>query len=197
MVRVGILGGTFDPPHVAHISMATAARDRLGLDRVLLMPAVNPPHKPSDILSPYSQRLAMAGIAAAGIDGVEVSRFEERRPGASFTVDLLRDYGREFAGDIYFIMGSDSLRDLSTWRDPDGVLGLCTLVVFLRPGAPGAPVRLTGDAAANMIVFEEPVIDVSSTDIRSSVRAGEPVDARVNPEVLAYIREHSLYPRDD
>lgn len=191
MARVGILGGTFDPPHVAHAAMAVAARDVLRLDSVLLMPAPEPPHKPSDGVSPYAHRLAMVEIAAADVERVAVSRFEERREGVSYTVDMLRDY-REHTGerDIFFLVGSDSVRAMDSWREPAALLSVCTLAVFMRPGA---PLRLDVPGAASVVVFEEPVLDVSSSDVRERVRRGQPVDALVVPGVLSYIREHSLY----
>lgn len=191
MTRIGILGGSFDPPHLAHITMAQVARARLGLDQVLLMPATEPPHKPSAGLSDYSHRLAMTEIATEGVDGVTASRFEERHPGSSYTVELLRDFAAENPGaELYFILGSDSLAELAAWRQPEELLSRCTLVVFTRRGH---PVRLDVNAPAALVVFEEPVIDVSSTELRERVRRGEAVDRLVSPRVLAYIEEQSLY----
>jgi len=193
MSKVGILGGSFDPPHVAHAAMATAARDRLGLDRVLLMPATDPPHKDTEALTPYTHRAAMAGLLAGELEGVELSRFEERREGPSWTVDLLRDFAGDGGDDLYFIVGSDSLADFSTWRDPEGILALCTLVVFVRGGV-APPARLGVDGAASVVVFEEPAIDVSSTAVREAIRGGRrPVEGLVTAPVLSYIQEHRLY----
>jgi nicotinate-nucleotide adenylyltransferase len=190
MTRVGILGGSFDPPHVAHAAMANAARERLGLSKVMLAPATSPPHKRAERLSPYEHRLAMTEIAAATMEGVEASRLEEDRSGPSYTVDLLRSVARSTDGDLYFIMGSDSLSELETWRQPRELLELCALVVFPRSGS---PVRLGVDGGASLVVIEEPVIDVSSTQIRERVRKGLAVEDLVAPGVLEYIRRHALY----
>jgi len=190
MSRVGILGGTFDPPHVAHGAMAAAARDRVGLSSVCLMPALSPPHKRADEVSAYAHRLAMAQIAAAETAGVEVSRFEEGRGGPSYTVDLLHAYAGATGDELYFIMGSDSLAELATWSRPEALLAACTVVVFPRVGVPP---RLEVPGPARVVVIEEPAIDVSSSQIRARLRAGEPVDAMVAPGVLAYIRAHALY----
>lgn len=189
MKRVGILGGSFDPPHVAHAAMAVRARDALGLDAVVYMPAPSPPHKTAAELSPYEHRVQMTELAAAAA-GVDVSRFEERRSGPSFTVDLVREYRAATGNDVYFIVGADSLRDLPTWRDPAGMLASCTLVVFPRDGIP-LFLAVEGDAA--LVVFEAPEITVSSTAIRERVQEGRSIDEMVPPAVAAYIHDHRLY----
>lgn len=193
MSRVGILGGTFDPPHAAHAAMARAARERLGLERVLFMPAPAPPHKRPGALSNYAHRLAMARIAVDGLAGVEVSRFEERRAGPSYSADTLRSYRDETGDEVYFIIGSDSLAELATWHDPAAVLSLCTLVVFLRPDH---PIRLDVPGPAELVVFEEPSTDLSSTAVREAARRGEPIDGLVSDGVLRYIRENGLYTQE-
>jgi len=190
MARVGILGGTFDPPHAAHAAMAATARAGLGLSAVYLMPALAPPHKRTSGPSAYSHRRAMAEIAALDLDGVKVSRFEEGREGPSFTVDMLRSYRAATGDELFFIMGGDSLLELGSWSRPQELLQLCTVVVFPRAGS---PIRLDVPGPAAIVVIEAPAIDVSSSQIRHRVRAGEPVDAMVAPGVLAYIREHALY----
>lgn len=190
MSSTGILGGTFDPPHVAHAAMARAALERLGLDRVVLMPAAAPPHKALDPLTEFRHRLAMARIEAGRVPGVEASAFEQRRDGPSYTVDLLDEFAREHPGTLYFIMGSDSLRDMASWRDPEGILRRCTLVVFPRPGFAAI---LPVPAPADVVVFEEPEIEVSSTMVRERLRRGETVEGLVSDAVLSYIDTHRLY----
>jgi nicotinate-nucleotide adenylyltransferase len=176
--------------------MAVAARKGLGLDRMLLMPATSPPHKSPAELSDYAHRLAMVELLADPVEGVEASRFEERSDGPSYTVDMLREFGRESGAELYFILGSDSVADMQSWRDPGGILSLCTLVVFMRkrPGAVAVDeLRLAGTDPAAVVVFEEPVIDVSSTEVRERIRHGEPVAGLVTAPVLSYIEKHRLY----
>jgi nicotinate-nucleotide adenylyltransferase len=190
--KTGILGGSFDPPHVGHLAMARGARETLGLDKVLLMPALRPPHKNSTDLSGWDHRLAMAKLAARDVDGVEVSSHERDTPGESFTVELLRRYRDAHDDDLYFILGADSLRDLRGWREPEAILALATLVVFPRTGIEP---RLDVEGDASIVVFESPVIDVSSSEIRTKRRSGESIQSLVPADVLDYIEKHSLYIR--
>lgn len=187
---LGLLGGTFDPPHGFHIVMAQTARDALGLERVLMLPAPRPPHKEGESVTAWKHRAAMVDAATRGVDGVEVSDIESTREGASFTVDTLRACRDRYGADLYFIMGADSLRDLPTWRDPGGILALCTLVVFPRTGI---PMRLPVPGEASLVVFESPVIDVSSTDIRARFEKGERPSELVPDPVLDYIDRNGLY----
>lgn len=192
MARVGILGGTFDPPHVGHLAMAKTAKETLGLSKVWLAPATAPPHKDSADLSPYETRMRMAQLAADGHTGIEASRIEERRIGPSYTVELLRDYRTSSEDDVYFIMGTDSLRELSTWKEPEEILRLATIVAFPRSNVPP---YLGLDAEAAIVVFTEPVVDVSSSDVRRLCRAGKSIESLVPDAVHRYIRAFSLYTR--
>ena len=187
--RVGLLGGTFDPPHNAHLVMAQTAREALGLDRVLLVPATRPPHK-DDEHTAYVHRLAMSEVAAETVDAVELSRMEEAGEGPSYTAALLTRARAEYGHDLYFIMGADSLRELPAWREPERVLELCTVVVFPRQGV---PMRCDVEGAASLIMFEAPEIDVSSTEVRRRVRANEDFRALVPDGVADYIQHHGLY----
>ena len=187
--RIGLLGGTFDPPHNAHLLMAQTAREALGLDRVLLVPATRPPHK-DDEHTPYAHRLAMSAAAADTVEGVELSRMEEEGTGPSFTAELLERARVEHGDDLYFIMGADSLREFPSWRNPQRVLELCTVVVFPRQGV---PMRCDVEGPASLIMFEAPEVDLSSTDVRRRVRAREEFEALVPDTVADYIRKHGLY----
>jgi nicotinate-nucleotide adenylyltransferase len=124
--RVGILGGSFDPPHRAHIAMAHAARERLGLSRVLFMPAPQPPHKSQSDMTPYALRRRMTELAIADDDGLVISTFEEQREGPSFTANMLDDYVRRHGDEVYFVIGADSAADFAAWRDPERILQLST-----------------------------------------------------------------------
>lgn len=189
---VGILGGSFDPPHVAHLAMARTARDTLSLDRVLLMPAPRPPHKEAVDLSAWEDRLVMSELACEGTEGVEVSRHESKTQGASYTSDMLQNYRELSDEEIYFIMGADSLRDLPGWHEPEKILKLATLVVFPRDGIP--PV-LEFPGEASVVVFESPSIQVSSSEIRAKCRNGESIASLVPVAVLDFIVDNSLYIR--
>lgn len=187
--RVGILGGTFDPPHVGHARMAVVARDALGLDRVFFAPAPRPPHKTGAEISAYPHRVAMVEAAIAGEAGLAVTRIEEAHA-TSYTVDLLRACRERTAADLYFIMGADSLAELTSWRDPEEVMRLATLVVFPRGGSVA---RVPAGREASLVVFEAPVIDVSSTDIRARLERGETDIDGLAPSVARYAAEHRLY----
>jgi nicotinate-nucleotide adenylyltransferase len=190
MSRVGILGGTFDPPHNAHLVMAETALARVPLDKVLFMPAPDPPLKNAVEVTPYDTRVEMLGLAIRGRRGLELSRLEEFRPGPSFTVDLLRHYRTMFGEEPFLILGADSVCDLVRWREPETVLSLATLVVFPRTGySPRVPV--SGDAS--VVMFEAPVVDISSTDIRARIRAGAPVRSMLPESVLEFILDKRLY----
>ena len=188
MSRVGILGGTFDPPHNGHVAMAEAAVAGLALDRLLILPAPDPPHKNSHDISPYPSRRRMAELAFAGLDNVELSDIEEGRHGPSYTVDLLQQLAG--ADDLYFVVGADSVCDLPAWREPERILALATLVVFPRSGySPRVPV----DSEASVVLFESPVIDVSSSQVRSTAVAGEDIGGLVPADVAKFILDNSVY----
>ncbi len=188
MNRIGLLGGTFNPPHNAHVEMAERAIKGTPLDKVIFLPAPSPPHKETAVQ--YSLRFKMAELAVSGSTGVEVSRLEEFHEGPSYTVELLEFYRGSCSGDIYFIMGSDSLADLASWKDPSRILELATLVVFKRPGFD--PIVPCG-SEASIVLFEEPMIEVSSSNIRSMVRRGLPIDNFVPKNVQKFILDNSLY----
>lgn len=190
MSRVGILGGSFDPPHNAHLAMAQTALGRIPLDEILLMPAPHPPLKDSGEVTPYADRLEMVRLAIGDCEGLRLSRMEESGPGPSYTVELLRRYRRRFEDEPFLIVGSDSVCDLARWKDPQEILSLATLVVFARTGFPPR-VPVPGEAA--VVLFEAPVIDVSSSDIRARLRAGLPVRSFLPDAVLDFVLDKRLY----
>ena len=192
--RLGILGGTFDPPHVGHVVAALNVGHDLQLDRVLMIPACVPWQKVGTrAISGAADRLAMVRSAVEGIAGLEVSTIELDRGGESYTADTLQalhDAGPPAA--LYLIVGSDIAPTLDTWARPDTIRELATVVVYERPGAPaGRP-----PAGWRQRVVAVPQIDVSSTDIRARVEQGRPIDGLVPPAVAVYIRSHGLYKRD-
>jgi nicotinate-nucleotide adenylyltransferase len=189
MRRVGVFGGTFDPPHLGHLMLAETAREKLRLDRVVFMPAGTPPHKHRRDLSPAERRIDMTRLAVRGHPQFEVSTLEARRVGPSYTVDTLGALHRR-APDarLYLLMGGDSLDDFSTWHDPQRILELATLVAHPRPGARGAR-----RSRAGVLWLNGPELDVSSSMIRARLRAGASVRYLLPDAVERYARRHRLY----
>jgi nicotinate-nucleotide adenylyltransferase len=187
--RIGVIGGTFDPPHTGHVAMAQTARRSLTLDRVLFSVAPRPPHKQGEPTSPLEHRVRMVEIAIENEDGLAITRIEESND-VSYTVDMLRACRLQTRADIYFIMGADSLVELAAWKEPAEILRLATLVVFPRGDIAA---RLDVDGPAALVMFESPRIDVSSTEVRSRFVAGQNADGALPAGVAAYAREHGLY----
>jgi nicotinate-nucleotide adenylyltransferase len=185
-VRIGILGGTFDPIHVGHLAAAHAAIECARLDRVLVIPTGVPPHR-SPTVAGADDRLEMSRLAIAGDDRLEVSDIEVRRPGASYTVDTLRELHAQHQDDDFFlILGGDAAKLLGSWHEPDEVRRLARLVVVTRPGT-GAP------ATTSEILCERPTPDISGSELREQIARGEPVGDCLPPAVERYIAERGLY----
>lgn len=189
-LRLGVLGGTFDPVHVGHLILAESARTQLGLDRVLFIPAGDPWRKASRAVTRGEHRLAMVRLAIADNPAFEVDEREVRRPGPSYTSETLRELrGGLAAGDeIYFLLGEDALVDLPNWHDPAEILRSAWLAVAPRGGAP-----LPALAEARVVRVEMPYIGISSSDLRERVRHGLGLRYLVPPSVEAYVREQGLY----
>lgn len=189
-MRVGIFGGTFDPPHIGHLIVAQDAWAALGLDRVLFVPAAVPPHKRGRAVSPAALRLEMIRAAVAGDPRFEVEDLELRRAGPSYTVDTLRELrARDPEGELFFLLGVDQFRELHTWREPEEVARLATLAVLSRGGAEGGE-EAVGFPHRTVQVTR---IDLSATEIRRRVPAGEPIRYLVPAEVDAVVRREGLY----
>ena len=193
--RVGIFGGSFNPPHIAHLAVAEAARDQGGLDRVVWIPAATPPHKQRRDLPPAEHRLAMTRQAVEGNDAFTVSDLEIKRAGVSYTVDTVRAL-QETYPDIAFhlLVGGDSFAQFSTWVEPDEIARRVPFIVFPRPGADLSNVAPSLMARATML--DRPLLDPSSTALRRLLSAGRSVRYLVPDAVLAYIAEHGLYVSD-
>jgi nicotinate-nucleotide adenylyltransferase len=197
MGDIGILGGTFNPPHMGHLVMAQEALDQLDLDRVVLMPVAVPPHKEAREDPGAAARLELCRLAVADDERFEVSTLEIERGGASFTVDTLRElHDVEPEHDLTFIVGGDMAQSLPAWRDPEAILRLARLAVAEREGVRREDIarRLEplhdGD---RVVFFDMPRIDVSSSTIRRRVAEGRPVRYLVPDSVAAAIVEHGLY----
>jgi nicotinate-nucleotide adenylyltransferase len=194
---VGILGGTFNPPHLGHLVCAQEALVQLGLDRVVLMPVARPPHKEARDDPGPQARAVLCDLAVAGDPRLEVSRLEVERGGASFTVDTLRElHARAPEQDLSFIVGGDMAESLPSWREPEAVLRLARLAVAERSGVRRddiahrlAPLH-TGDRVR---FFDMPRIDISSSLVRSHVAAGRPVRYLVPDAVAEEIERRGYY----
>lgn len=189
--RLGIFGGTFDPPHVGHLVSAVNVRHELRLDRVLLVVNDVPWQKAgSRAISSAVDRLAMVQAAVADVDGLEASRIEIDAGGPSFTADTLATLiAEDRERDLFVVLGADAAAGLSTWERAEEVRDLATIVVVERPGTPDA-VPLDGWRWARV---EVPGIEVSSTDLRERASDGRPLDYLVTREVVAWIETHGLY----
>ncbi len=186
--RVALFGGTFDPPHLAHLVIAEWAWGALRLDRVIFMPAGRPPHKLDPDLSPSATRLALTRAAVRGRPGFSVSTLESRRPGPSYTVDTLRALRRRWPrAALFLLVGSDSLQELSTWHEPKEILRLATVVVARRAG------RAPRSRWKGIRLLDNPWVDISSSLIRARVRKGIPVRYLVPGAVERAIRRRRLY----
>lgn len=200
-MRLGILGGTFDPIHYGHLLLAECCREQHRLDRVWFMPTAVPPHKQSLAISSTEHRLTMLSLAISGNPAFEVSRHEIDRGGVNYTVDTLAHFHAQSPDrELFFLLGGDSLADLPTWREPGRICDLATLVVVHRPGM--AEIDLSGltkvltstqiDRIRSHIV-EMPRIDLSAREMRSLVAAGRSIRYRTPRSVEKYIETHGLY----
>ena len=198
--RIGILGGTFDPPHVGHLWLAALAADSLALDRVVFMPAAQPPHKRRRGMSSITLRLLMTRLAIVGNGGFELSTLEVGRPGPSFTVDSVVELRRSHGdAQLYLVMAADSLSQIDNWREPDRLLSLIEWAVGPRPGSDlptaGALRERFGAAARRIHLLSGPSLDVSATEIRRRVAAGRTIRYLVPQAVEELILERGLYRR--
>jgi nicotinate-nucleotide adenylyltransferase len=188
-MKVGILGGSFNPVHHGHLLLATRAAEAAGLDRVLLMPAATSPLKRRAELAPAKDRLAMLRAAVRGHPRLEACDLELRRGGISYSVDTLDLLRRRLAARLYWILGADAFRLLPRWHQADRVRALTTFIVLPRPGVP-LP-RLPGVRA--LFLDDAPPLGISSTEIRRRIRRGLPVRYWVPDAVDAYVRRKGLY----
>ena len=194
---LGVFGGTFDPIHVAHLAVAEAARDALGLERVLFIPAGEPPHKRDRPITPAAHRLAMVEAAIADNPGFGTSRIEIDRAGPSYSVETLAALSSSTAQRLAFIVSAEAYADLPTWHRPERVLELATLVVAPRDGFPEADAASIGRrfpaTAARIVFLDGPRMRLSASEIRARAAAGRSLRYLVPDAVAAYIGDHALY----
>jgi nicotinate-nucleotide adenylyltransferase len=196
-MRIGVLGGTFDPIHLGHLIIAEEARDRLDLEEVCFVPARDPWMKAGQPLTSGHDRLSMARLAMEDNPFFRVSTLELERPGPSYTVDTLRelqeDYGPE--AQLFFILGSDAFVRFDEWKDPEGILGLATLVVVDRPGATASTEAIDQQVgnAGSVERVRGVHLEISAKDIRRRVAAGASIRYLVPEPVERYIYARGLY----
>ena len=195
--RLGVIGGSFDPPHLGHLVIASEAHARLALERVLFVPAAAPPHKDLEERTAADVRLEMTALAVADDPRFVASGLEIERH-LVYTRDTLAAVGERFPGrELVFIMGSDSLLQLDAWYDPEGILARCTLAVAPRPGDDLALVAaaVARWGAARVAILEAPPVGVSSRQIRGRVAEGLPIRYLVPQAVAELIAGRGLYGR--
>jgi nicotinate-nucleotide adenylyltransferase len=212
-MKTGILGGTFNPIHNAHLRIAEESRDFFGLDRVIFIPAATPPHKPQVGELSFANRLEMVRLATADNPFFSVSDMEGVRGGRSYSVDTLRALrAADPQDELFFIMGADSFNDISSWRDYAAIFALCNVICVQRPGstinslAKALPVAMAGefcyDAAAKRLshssghgvyALDDVLLDISSSQIRLLASAGRSIRYLLPDAVEHYIKEQRLY----
>jgi len=216
-MKLGILGGTFDPIHHGHMIIAQEAMINLGLDQVVFMPAGDPWMKQGQSISAAQHRLTMTRLAVAEHPGFRASAMEVRRPGPSYTIDTLRELRQGPGADsrLHLLVGSDAYREMHKWREPDKISELCTLVVFSRPGGDSLEFppasdefcrlcngshhwfwRESPESDENLVHLQGPMIDISGSEIRRRVAHGLPIRYQVPQTVEAYIASNNLYQSD-
>jgi nicotinate-nucleotide adenylyltransferase len=200
-MKIGVFGGTFNPIHVAHVGMARQYAEKLGLDKVILVPTYTPPHKSVKRLADAEDRLLMCRMATAGLPIFEVSDYEIREEGKSYTFKTLRHLKEEYPdSELYLIMGADMFITVQDWRQPEEIFRLATLCAAQRENDEltllKAHKQLLETMGARCVIIDIEPTPLSSTMIRDSLIAGEDVSGLLHPNVLEYIRTQDLYRTD-
>jgi nicotinate-nucleotide adenylyltransferase len=193
-MRIGLLGGTFDPPHAGHLLLAKAALSQLELDEVLFLPAFRNPLKKGKG-TPAKQRVEMLNLLLKDEPNIGICDIEVTRGGPSYTVDSLSELQSAQPATYWFILGADSLKSLPEWKHPDRLLRMCRLAVAVRPplNPQEALARLPEYVKESVDILEMPPSDISSTEIRLRISEGKPVKPQVSDAVLRYIKASKLY----
>ena len=190
-MRLGILGGTFDPPHIGHFLAAVDAYEALVLDRLFLVPANAQPLKAGLAAAPAHQRLAMVKLLIGGDDRFAADAVEIERAGLSYTVDTLNTFAQRFPdAERFFLVGEDAMTAFGEWRAPEQIVKLARLAILRRPGATVGPAVI---APEGTIALATRLVDVSSTEIRQRVRAGRSIRGFVPESVAKFIETERLY----
>ncbi len=193
-MRLGLMGGTFDPIHIGHLLAAEEALETCHLDEVWFVPAGRPWMKEGEEVSAAHHRMDMAALAVSSNPRFSVSPMEVEREGLTYTVDTLEELNREDpTRELFLIVGADSAVHMDRWKEPERIRELCTIVAVPRPGydVPNAASR--PDESTRVIYLEAPLTAISATEVRERVSKGLPVGDRVPEAVEAYIHRHGLY----
>lgn len=192
-MKLCLFGGTFDPPHVGHLIIAETIQEFERFDRIVFVPASNPPHKEKGI-SPIEDRLEMLRLTLVNNDNFDVSDIEIERGGISYTVETVKETKEKFSltsKDLYFLIGSDSLLDFHSWKEYESILNECRVIIALRPGF--RPSRIDPEILSQIRFANIPQIEVSSSQIRRRVKSGLTIRYMVPDPVRDYISEKDLY----
>ncbi len=193
-IKIGLLGGSFDPIHNGHLKLANWVRNKFSLNRIIFIPAAVPPHKQNVKLTGSEHRYRMVQIAIENYPDFEVSDIELKRDGISYTIDSIFYFEKMYKlnkDNIFLIIGADSLLDFHNWKDPEKIIENCQIVVLPRPDVNLNNVK--PKYKRQVIILQSPLIDISATDIRRRIKAGETIAQIVPPAVEHYIYEHNLY----
>ena len=199
--KIGLLGGTFDPIHIGHLLIAEDAREALGLDTVVFIPAGRPWLKANQSVTDPQHRLAMVGLAIGPNPHFQVSDIEVRRQGPTYTVDTLEQLQQDYSpnAEKFLILGMDSLNELARWRSPERLFDLCVVVGVSRPGQEEIDIdkleSIAEGASGKIVLISGPSVGISGTNIRDRVVHGKSIKYRVPVDVESYILEHGLYTR--
>ncbi len=194
-MRIGLFGGTFDPPHQGHLRLAQAAIEALKLDEVVFLPAARNPLKTQRPTSKGPDRLAMVQLMIQDQPNMSVSDIEITRGGRSYTIDTVDEFVFAQPGDYWFLMGADALRNITEWKSPERLVKQCRLAVVVRPPMNRFDIesRIPAFAKTRTDVIEMAPQEISSTDLRDRIQKGGPTAPWLDPKVLRYIKEHKLY----
>ncbi|MFH1288486.1 MAG: nicotinate-nucleotide adenylyltransferase [bacterium] len=192
---IGIFGGTFNPIHNGHLLIAEDVRERLNLDKVLFIPAANPPHKKNNDLAEACHRLEMVKLAIRDNPCFSVSDIEIKRGGMSYSIETIKTLKEIYqkGTELFFIMGADSILEFMAWKEWESLLGLCNFVVAPRPGYEIAEAGSKPVLTENVVFLKTRMFDTSSTEIRKKIKNKEPIECFVPDAAVKYIRKHKLY----
>jgi nicotinate-nucleotide adenylyltransferase len=208
--KIGLLGGTFDPVHYGHLQLAESALKECRLDKIVFIPSAQPPHKNGALITSFRHRLAMLALAITGINGFECNAIEDTLPKPSYTIDTLRELRKYYESDcqLYFLIGADAFLDILTWKSPQQILHSVNIILSQRKGYKSAQLsdllKKLGykasdlswygeDGKKDIYILEKTPEDHSSSDIRTMIRKGEPVQRFLPKSVIEYIEKNKLY----
>lgn len=189
MKRIGILGGTFNPLHIGHLAIAEAAQEKMDLDKVIFVPTAQPPHKRITNLASANDRLEMVRLSIKNNPKFDLSDYEVRKGGKSYTIDTVEYFRQKFGEEakLFFILGGDAASQLKTWRQIDDILQNVSFVVVNRPGHDDCDPDIPHHS------ISMPGLDIASSYIRRRIQQGKSIKYLVPEEVFRYIEEHKIY----